>query len=132
MTVFESKEAISKSPEDIYSFLADFNNHRQLMPDTISDWSSTRDEARFSIQNMAKLALKISNRIENTSIIIVPALEVPFNIEMRWVVSDLGDNTTEVILTLSAELNMMMKMMAAGPLKKLAEHQTAQLKRLMS
>ncbi len=131
MTVFESKETISKPVSQVYTFLADFNNHRQLMPGNISGWSSTRDEAHFSIRNMAKLTLQISNRIENSSIIIIPAQEVPFNVEMRWVVTDLGDNTTEAILTLSAELNMMMKAMAGGPLKKLTDHQTAQLKKLM-
>ncbi|KAA8475175.1 hypothetical protein BDE36_4252 [Arcticibacter tournemirensis] len=131
MTVFESKETINKPVAAVYAFLADFNNHQQLMPANISDWSSSKDEARFSIQNMGKLALKISNRIENSSVIIIPAQEVPFNVEMRWVVTDLGDNTTEAILTISAELNMMMKMMASGPLKKLTANQTEQLKKLM-
>lgn len=131
MSVFESKVAIDKPVEAIYNFLSDFNNHQKLMPDNISDWSSTTDEARFSVQNMAKLALKISNRIENQAIIIVPAAEVPFNVEMRWVLADLGDNTTEAILTISAELNMVMKMLASGPLKKLAEQQTEALRKLV-
>lgn len=132
MTVFESKQTINKPIETVYSFLADFNNHSQLMPDNISDWSSSKDEASFAIKNMARLALKISNRIENQSIIIVPAQEVPFNVEMRWVVSTLGTDSTEAILTISAELNMMMKMMASGPLKKLTDHQTSQLKKILA
>ncbi|PWG79607.1 SRPBCC family protein [Pararcticibacter amylolyticus] len=132
MTVFESKQTINKPIETVYSFLADFNNHSQLMPDNISDWSSSKDEAAFAIKNMARLALKISNRIENQSIIIVPAQEVPFNVEMRWVVSTLGTDSTEAILTISAELNMMMKMMASGPLKKLTDHQTSQLKKILA
>ncbi len=102
------------------------------MPDNISDWSSSKDEAAFAIKNMARLALKISNRIDNQSIIIVPAQEVPFNVEMRWVVSTLGTDSTEAILTISAELNMMMKMMASGPLKKLTDHQTSQLKKILT
>lgn len=128
MSIFESKVELNKPVSEVYNFLADFNNHQQLMPDNISNWSSTTNEARFSVQNMAKLALKISNRIENQTIIIVPAEEVPFNVDMRWIVADLGNNTTEAILTISAELNMMMKMMASGPLKKLVEHQTQALK----
>jgi len=131
MSIFESKVAIDKPVADVYKFLSDFNNHQQLMPDNISDWSSTTDEARFSVQNMAKLALKISNRIENQTIIIVPTAEVPFNVEMRWVLADLGNNTTEAILTISAELNMMMKMLASGPLKKLVEQQTEALRKLV-
>lgn len=131
MSIFESKVEINKPVSEVYAFLSDFNNHQTLMPDNISNWSSTPNEARFSVQNMAKLALKISNRIENQTIIIVPAEEAPFNVDMRWVVADLGNNTTEAILTISAELNMMMKMMASGPLEKLVNHQTEALKKAL-
>ncbi|MGV3509578.1 MAG: SRPBCC family protein [Sphingobacteriaceae bacterium] len=131
MSIFESKAEINKPVSEVFNFLSDFNNHQKLMPENISNWSSTPDEASFSVQNMAKLVLKISNRIPNQTIIIVPAAEVPFNVEMRWVVADLGNNTTEAILTISAELNMMMKMMASGPLQKLVNHQTEALKKLV-
>ena len=68
MSIFESKVEINKPVNEVYKFLADFNNHQKLMPENISNWSSTTDEASFSVQNMAKLALKISNRIENQAI----------------------------------------------------------------
>jgi len=131
MTVFESKVRINKPVSIVYSFLSDFNNHKQLMPDSITNWSSDTNRANFTVQNMANLSLKISNRIENSSIIIVPAADVPFNVDMRWVVVDLGDGTTEAVLTLSAELNMMMKMMASGPLQKLVNQQTTTLAKVV-
>lgn len=131
MTIFESKTTLNKTAESVYTFLADFNNHQQLMPENISGWSSTKDTAVFSIQNMGSLSLRISNRIENSSVIIVPASQVPFNLEIRWVITNLGDDTTEAILTIAAELNMMMKMMASGPLKKLTDHQVSRLKELL-
>ena len=131
MTVFESHVVINKPAADVYTFLADLNNHEQLMPENIYNWSSTKDEARFTIQNMAKLALKVSNRIENSTIIIVPADEPPFDLELRWVVSDNHDATSTAVLTISAELNMMMKMLASGPLEKLTSHQTSKLKSIL-
>ena len=131
MSIFENKVELNKPVAEVYNFLSDFNNHKALMPDNISNWSSTPNEASFSIQNMAKLALKISNRIPNETIIIVPSGQVPFNVDMRWVVADLGNNTTEAIFTISAELNMMMKMMASGPLQNLVNHQTEALKRVL-
>jgi len=131
MSIFESKAELSKPIAEVYAFLADFNNHKLLMPENISNWSSTTSQASFSIQNMANLVLKISNRIENETIIIVPAGAVPFNVDIRWVVADLGNNITEAILTISADLNMMMKMMAGGPLQKLANHQTEALRKVL-
>ncbi len=132
MTVFESKAVISRPAGEVWSFLSDINNHEQLMPENVSNWSSTRDEARFSIQNMGKLALKVSNRIEPTTIIIVPAEKVPFGVELRWVLSDNADSTTTAVLTISADLNMMMKMLASGPLQKLTDHQTHSLKKVLA
>lgn len=132
MTVFESKTVIAKPAAEVYSFLANINNHEQLMPENVTNWSSTSDEARFSIQNMGKLALKVSNRIEPSTIIIVPAEQVPFGVELRWVLSDNADSTTTAVLTISADLNMMMKMLASGPLQKLTDHQTQKLKQVLA
>ncbi|MEJ7780091.1 MAG: SRPBCC family protein [Daejeonella sp.] len=131
MTVIESKVTVKKPASEVYSFLADLNNHQQLMPENIYNWSSTKDEAKFTIQNMAKLALKVSSRTKNQEITAIPFEEAPFGIELKWVVSDNGDGTTDVIYAISAELNMMMKMLAAGPLQKLVDHETGALKKVL-
>jgi hypothetical protein len=128
MTIIQSKTTINKPVAEVYSFLADLNNHQQLMPENIYNWSSTTDEARFTIQNMAKLALKVASRAENQEIVILPSEQAPFPVELKWTLNDLGNGTTEAVHTISAELNMMMKMLASGPLQKLADHQTEKLK----
>jgi hypothetical protein len=130
MTNFESKVSIAIDQNKVYSFLSDLNNHEKLMPKNIYNWSSTTDEAKFTIQNMAKLALKVSSRIENQEINILPAEEAPFAIEMKWLISKNGTET-EAKLIVSAELNMMMKMLASTPLQKLVDHQTAALKDIL-
>ncbi|MEY5069560.1 MAG: hypothetical protein RLZ47_1422 [Bacteroidota bacterium] len=131
-TVIESTVLINKATNEVYAFLSDLNHHQQLMPDNIYNWSSTADEAKFTIQNMAKLAIKINSRIENQEISAVPSEEAPFDLELKWTLKDLGNGSTEAKHTISAELNMMMKMLASGPLQKLADHQTARLKEILS
>ncbi len=131
-TVIESTVLINKATNEVYAFLSDLNHHQQLMPDNIYNWSSTADEAKFTIQNMAKLAIKINSRIENQEISAVPSEEAPFDLELKWTLKDLGNGSTEAKHTISAELNMMMKMLATGPLQKLADHQTARLKEILS
>ncbi|WP_304067215.1 SRPBCC family protein [Pedobacter glucosidilyticus] len=127
MTIFESKTTLTKSFAEVYQFLEDLNNHQLLMPENIYNWSSTRDEARFTIQNMAKLALKVEERIVNEKITITPAEEAPIVLNLVWSLSEI-DHQTQATLTISAELNMMMKMLASGPLQKLADFQTQALK----
>ncbi|MEJ7693007.1 SRPBCC family protein [Daejeonella sp.] len=131
MTIIESKVTVNKPVEKVYEFLSDLNNHQQLMPENIYNWSSTPDEAKFTIQNMAKLALKVSSRKKNEEIIAIPSEEAPFALELKWSVRDKGNGKTEAHYAISAELNMMMKMLAAGPLQKLVDHETAALKKVL-
>lgn len=132
MTVIESTTDINQPVAKVYTFLADMNNHQQLMPENIYNWSSTTDEASFTIQNMAKLAIKISNRIENQELTAIPTEKPPFDLELKWTVADNGNGGTTATLIISADLNMMMKMLAAGPLKKLADHQTQKLAEILN
>lgn len=131
MTTLESKTNINRPVNEVYQLLSDMNNHQQLMPENIVDWTSTTDEARFNIQNMGKLALKIDSRIENAAINIIPSEKPPFDLQLNWKLVDAGTHT-EVLFTISAELNMMMKMLASGPLQKLADHETKSLAEVLA
>ncbi|MCF8453949.1 MAG: SRPBCC family protein [Pedobacter sp.] len=132
MTNIESTVSIDRPLNEVFDFLADLNNHQQLMPENIYNWSSTKDEARFTIQNMAKLALKVSSITKDKEIIVKPSEAAPFELELKWTLNDLGDGKTEAIYTISADLNMMMKMIVSGPLQKLVDHEAAQLKAVLS
>lgn len=131
MTVIESTTEVKLPVEKVYAFLADMNNHQQLMPENIYNWSSTEDEASFTIQNMAKLAIKISSRLENKELTAVPTEKAPFDLELKWTVADNGKGGTTASHIISADLNMMMKMLASGPLQKLADHQTERLAEIL-
>ncbi|MES2808274.1 MAG: SRPBCC family protein [Bacteroidota bacterium] len=126
MAIFQGKINISRSVTDVYQFLADFNNQQQLMPDNIQNWTSTYNEASFGIQNMVQLSLQIAERIENSSIKIIATGNPPFPVKISWDMQSSGDGTA-VTFTIDAELNMMMKMMASGPLQKLANHEVERL-----
>lgn len=132
MTVIKNSVVIQKPVAELYAFLADMNNHEQLMPDNIYNWSSTADEARFTIKNMAKLALKIDQRVENKLITCLPTEEVPFAIKLAWQLVELQPSETQATFVIEAELNMMMKMLASGPLQKLVDHQVEQLKEVLA
>ncbi|MGV3762069.1 SRPBCC family protein [Parapedobacter sp.] len=131
MTVIKNQISIDKPVADVYAFLADCNNHEQLMPDSIYDWTSTRDEARFTIRNMAKLALKVDCRTENSTVVFVPAEKAPFDVALQWKVTPSGNDATLAELVIEADLNMMMKMLALKPLQKLVDSQLEALKKTL-
>lgn len=126
MKTFDSAVKIQRHVNEVYGFLADMNNHKDLMPENVIDWKSTADEATFSIKNMAKLSVKIGSRVENKEIKIVPVTKPPFDVELKWTLAPAGD-ATSAVFTISADLNMMMKTMASGPLQKLADEETQRL-----
>ena len=129
MNTFTSTTQITRPVSDIYAYLSDFNNHRVLMPDNVQAWSSDYNDASFNVQGIT-LKLSITERESNSRIAITPTKKAPFDLKLVW---DLASNngTSEITLTITAELNMMMKMMVAGPLQKLADHQTETLARVM-
>jgi carbon monoxide dehydrogenase subunit G len=131
MTIFQSNIQINKPVADVYHFLADMNNHQQLMPDNIENWTSDSNGASFDIPNMVKLSLEIEERVPNQEIRIIPAAKPPFDLELKWALSS-NNKQTEVIFTISADLNIMMKMIASGPLQKLADTETANLANLLN
>jgi len=129
MTVIESIVTLNASAASVYNFLTDLNNHQQLMPENVISWTSTKDEARFNIQNIAKLALQVASR--NPNEIIINAVEAPpFPLQLKWEIKEAGTQT-QVGFTISAEMNMMMKMLASKQLQKLADHETEQLQQLV-
>jgi carbon monoxide dehydrogenase subunit G len=132
MTVIESSQIIQRNISEVYQFLADMNNHQQLMPENIYNWTSTVDTASFTIQNMAKLAIHISERVENEKLVAVPSEKAPFDLLLQWSLKDNGDGTTTATHSIHADLNMMMKMIASGPLQKLADYETQTLKSVLA
>lgn len=127
MTSIQSEQVqINKPLQEVYSFLADANNHEKLMPDTIYNWSSTVDECKFTIQNMAKLELKISEREPTGKVVIIPSAKAPFDLKIEWVLNDNANGCTAQMI-IHADLNPFIKMMAVGPLTKLVNHQASTL-----
>lgn len=128
MTIIQNNVTVNKPIAEVYEFLSDLNNHEQLMPENIYNWSSTTDEARFTIQNMAKLALRVEQRVENKEVICIPSEEAPFKLKLIWNVEEVSTAETKATFVIEADLNMMMKMIASGPLQKLVDFQVNKLK----
>ena len=51
--------------------------------------------------------------------------------ELKWTLLP-KDESTAVTFTISADLNMMLKMVASGPLQKLTDHETQTLSTLFN
>lgn len=127
MTSIQSETVqLNKSLAEVFAFLGNANNHEKLMPESIYNWSSTEDECKFTIQNMAKLELKISERDPSGKVVIIPSAKAPFDIKIEWVLAETATGCSAQMI-IHADLNPFIKMMAVGPLTKLVNHQAQAL-----
>ncbi|UCG28016.1 MAG: SRPBCC family protein [Bacteroidales bacterium] len=119
MTKVESRIGkIEAQDETIYKFLSDFNNFRDLVPmDKISNWESSEDHCSFSINGIGDVGLNIVEKEPFSTIKYGgdSLANVSFNL---WIqLKRVDDTDTRVKITLKADLNTMLSMIAKKPLQ---------------
>lgn len=116
---FESKVGkLSSNEERVYSFLGNFNNFKQFIPaDKVNDFESSEDYCRFSVSGVGKVGLRIVEREPNKTIKV--AGEGMGNQQFNlWIqLKEMATDDTRIKLTLKADMNPMVKMMASKPLQ---------------
>jgi len=122
MTKIESQaRTINQPSEKIFKLLSNFNNFENLMPDKVTNWTSTKDSCYFSISGIASLGMKIVEKESSHFIKMVDDGKVPFSFDFLVEIQDLENNTSSVKLTFNAQLNAMLKMVAIKPLNDFLE-----------
>jgi carbon monoxide dehydrogenase subunit G len=77
--ITSNKVFIAASDQEVFNFLSDFNNVKELLPqDKISDWKASKDECSFKIQNAAVIPLVKDGTDEFTKINVVSGEKAPF------------------------------------------------------
>ncbi len=122
MKVESEDRIIKNSARTIYTYISDFNNFSHLMPDQIENWQCTETSCSFSIKGFFSLGLEIAERDPYKTIIIREGagIKSPFPFEMQWLFTEKSDNETLVKMSLDADVNPMIGMMAKKPLQNLA------------
>ena len=117
MTRIESdKSVLQKSDAAIFNFLSNFNNFEKMMPEQVTNWTSTEDECKFTIAGMATLGMKIAEKKPNEYIKVIKNEVAPFDFTLDCNIRKISENESEVMLAFNADLNPMLKMMAVKPL----------------
>lgn len=119
-TIIKSEERIiNGSTQEVFNYLNDFNNIRNLLPeDKISDWSSDQDQCSFKIQNAATIPLVKESVAEPSTINIVSGEKAPFPFTLVVNLVNEG-NETKAQMIFEGEINAFLKMMVVTPLTNL-------------
>ncbi len=117
ITKIESEKVeVNNSSENIFNYLSDFNNFKQLMPPQVTNWTSTTEDCSFTINGMATIGMKIIDKTPFTKITISSNGKVPFEFKLFVLITGTVANSCIGQLVFESELNMMMKMMVEKPL----------------
>jgi len=129
MATFQSKlTTIEAERENIFLFLSDFSNFRNLLPPDITDWKNELTWCSFSIKGVPNIKLEISEVQPYSKISYKTAEGKPIDLTITTTLEFTGNKKTEVLVTIEAELNAFLKMIVAKPLQHLSNTLAEKLK----
>ncbi len=123
MTKYESQiKVVPFSKEKIFNFLSDFDHFGELIPkDKIKNWQSLGDHCTFEIDMVGKVGLRIVESTPFDTIKYTSEGSTPVNFFLWVQIKEVKEADSRVKLTIKADMNPMIKMVAAGPIKKFLE-----------
>lgn len=131
MTKLESQIINTHLPaKTVYAFLSVLANHEQIMPDQVSEWQVDGDTCQYIIKGTGSVHLKIKERKENHLVALEPNGRIPFPFEVLWKITP-HHGGCEVQAVMNADLNPILKMIAASPLTNFINLQVENLNRVL-
>lgn len=119
LKIESQKNTVNANCEEIFSFLSDLNNYKELLPeDKISNWESTSETCAFKVQGY-KIAFKKVSETPNSQIKIKHGDDSQFKFDLDVNVNEKSGDENEVYLYCEADVNMFIKGLVKGPLTNL-------------
>ncbi len=128
MTKIEvEKREIKASTEQVFNYLADFNNYKEMMPDSVSNWESDKDQCSLQVSMVPKIHMKIVERTPNNMIKIKGSGPFDFDLTVSIETIDAANSLTG--MTFEADINPFMKMMIEKPMGQFFGYLTKQVQK---
>lgn len=117
MNVNTEKVRFSKNQEQAFEFLSDVKNFEQLMPDDTKSFEVHESGNGFAVQigSLPKVGMKLKESTKPSQLV----FESPspnFEYYLTINIAPVDENSSDVELNFDGKFNMMIEMMAKGPL----------------
>ena len=118
LSYFESRTGkLSCSAEEGFTFITDLRNFERFAPKgTINNWKAEKEFCSFSVSMLGTVTVVLAEKEKYSKVIFKGDALKKNDFSLRLDISDNLKNPANVRLMLSAELNGMMKMLAAKPI----------------
>jgi carbon monoxide dehydrogenase subunit G len=122
---------INCQAEKVFNFLSNFDNFEHLLPEQVTNWSSTGDSCSFEVKGLATLGLRITSKIPFSSIIMIGEGKLPFGFTIDTLIKQTEAQNCEVQMVINADMNPFIAMMAEKPLQNFIDLLLPRLKQEM-
>ncbi len=123
LSYFESRSGKPDcTPEEIFGFVTDIRNFEQFIPaGSVTDWEASKDRCSFRVPRMGNVHLRIVR--EEKPLLVAYKGNALNNNDFDIVVHirKNNNNKADVKVSLNAELNPMVKMIASKPIGQFLE-----------
>lgn len=118
MNLESPKVNVKKNQAEMYQFLTQVENYKQLMPESMEKFEITTPDAfLFALKGMPQIELKIQETHE-PELVVLGSTSEKFNFTLNIVIEASGEDSSDVQLLFDGKFNAMMSMMVKGPLQK--------------
>ena len=107
------------SDHQIYKFLTDFNNFKDLLPEgKVSGWESSEDRCSFQVDPLGRTGLQIVEKSPSSLVKIASIPEFSSYQFSIWIqLKQVSENDTRIKVTVEPHVNKMLLPMIKSPLK---------------
>jgi len=107
---------VAKNAESVFDFFSDMQNIGRIMPEQVEQFVSEGDTCRFTIKGMASLGLQYEEKTAPTRVVMSDHGKSPFALKLTCTITPIENEQCSVQLTMDADLNPFLKMVAEKPL----------------
>jgi carbon monoxide dehydrogenase subunit G len=121
MNLESKKTSVQKSQKELFFYLTDLENFKNLLPDSLEEFSVSGDSFKFQLKGMPAIRLAFDTQQEY-DLIKLKATSDAFPIYLICKINAISDTQSEAQLFFEGEINAMMAMMLKKPLQNLLDH----------
>ena len=118
LSYFESRSGTMKScSEDVFGFVTDMRNFERFVPQgTVSNWQADKESCSFSVSMLGTVSLRITDKEMFRKVVYYGDALKKNDFSLVMIISGEGSGNAEVKISLNADLNPMLKVMATKPI----------------
>ncbi len=120
---FESRTGkVSCTSREVFDFVTDIRNFEQFVPEgAVSDWKVEKESCSFKVSMAGTINFRLAEKVPFSKVVFSGDALKKNDFSLTLNISDSSKELSEVTISLDADLNPVLRMMAAKPIGRFME-----------